>query len=237
VRASLFLTLALAAPVAWAQNAWEPLYDEDGIKVWRKEVPNSDFVAFRGIGKIRAPLLNVAAVIHTADREEEWMANCSEARVLGYTGRVDAYVYHRVGSPAPFVADRDTVLKTKTQLMAAEKSLKIEFENTVLEKMGPVEDVVRMPTLKGHWILKQVDTYTTEVEYQVQADPGGALPAWLVNLVSKKLPLETLKGLRRQVEKSGYESSRAHLERSLDWTGFDFPATEATVGPGAETTP
>ena len=56
-------------------------------------------------------------------------------------------------------------------------------------KVPPVKGAVRMPMLRGHWILIPVDGgKSTMAEYQVFANPGGVLPDWIANLASKTLP-------------------------------------------------
>ena len=40
----------------------------------------------------------------------------------------------------------------------------------------------------------------TLVEYQVNADPAGELPDWVVEQTSKDLPLHTIVNLRKQVK-------------------------------------
>lgn len=226
---SLALVLVLLAPGSARAAGWEQISNDDGIKVWKKKIEGSDFVAFRGRGVIKAPILNVAAVIRDADRETEWMENCVDAKTVRFLSATDAIVYNRTGSPAPFVQDRDTVLKTTTTVTPAEKTVLIEFSQTEDPKAPPKDGVVRMPVLKGHWKLRQLGPYSTELEYQVLADPGGSLPAWLVNLVSRKMPFHTVEHMRHQVSAGGYENHRQILQLAIDWTGFDLPPAAPSI--------
>jgi hypothetical protein len=69
-----------------------------------------------------------------------------------------------------------------------------------------------MPFIRGHWILTAVrGGKATEVEYQVHANPGGSLPDWIANLASKKLPQQTLLGLRKQVKFREYPALEAEI--------------------------
>ena len=52
---------APATPAAQtAQPAWERIGDDDGIAVYRREVPGSPIVAFKGEGIVDASILRVA---------------------------------------------------------------------------------------------------------------------------------------------------------------------------------
>jgi hypothetical protein len=84
-----------------------------------------------------------------------------------------------------------------------------------------------MPTLRGHWKLRQVSADTSELEYQVQADPGGALPKWLVNWVNRKLPFHTIKNLRKQVKRPGYGAFESEILTAFDWSGMDIGGSVA----------
>ena len=210
-------------------DSWEAFHEEDGIKLWRRDDPASQFVTFRGRGAIEAPIDQVAAVIRDSSRAPEWMADCVDAATLRFLNVTDSIIYHRTGSPVPFISDRDVVLKIDTQVEPARRAVLITFRQTEDRLRPPLEGIVRMPRLVGHWRLVVVGPTTTEVEYQVQADPGGALPAWLVNLVSKNLPLRTLQGLRRQVTAPGYEHHLEMLRLAIDWGLFGIGTTTTTL--------
>jgi len=56
--------------------------------------------------------------------------------------------------------------------------------------------------LKGHWNLKSVaEGKKTYVITEMQADPKGALPKWIVNLFQNSWAQDTLDSLRKQVSK------------------------------------
>ena len=221
--------LLLAALSVAAPSGWEQFGEEDGVRLWKKEVEGSSFVSFRGRGIVQASLREVAAVIRSADRETRWMANCVDAATVRWLSTNDAIVYHRTGSPAPLVDDRDVVLVSRFSMDPAKRKITVTFTNTTDKLKPPIDGVVRMPKLKGHWILIAKGPNATEVEYQVAADPGGSLPAWLVNLVSKKLPLKTLQGLRKEVKVKDYQEHLRMLDLSIDWTQFGFPSTSTVT--------
>ena len=92
---------------------------------------------------------------------------------------------------------------------------------SVQDPLAPeIDEAVRMPKLKLSWTLVAIDADTVEATYQVHADPGGSLPSWIVNLVSKEIPFKTISNLRQQVKKDGYDENRRLIEVAFDWDSW-----------------
>lgn len=224
--------LLLVAPrPAWA---WQPVFEEDGIAVWQRTVPGSSFVEFRGKGVVGADVKKILAVLHDPHRKTEWMQNCVESARLRAIAPGHSIMYNRTGSNVPLVADRDVVLESSVTIWREKGQVKVEVWNIDDPGKPPVEGVVRMPRLQALWTLVALDDRRTELTYQVQADPGGALPAWVVNLVAKKIPFHTIQNLRKQVVKSGYDQDLAYVEGAFDWTGFQFVGQGPVLQAGPE---
>ena len=182
---------------------WEKITTERGVTVWEKEVPGRDLPVFRGVTVIKERMVDIMAVLDDPNGATEWVHNCTENRLLKRTNGLDRILYTLTDAPWP-VADRDVVVDARVKLNPKRKELTIAFKSVSGSKynIGEVEDVVRMPKLKGHYKLRILDDKRTRVEYVVDADPGGSLPSWLVSKASRDLPLETLVELRKQVKKT-----------------------------------
>jgi hypothetical protein len=227
-RIALTLLMLLGAvPSARAESKWEEIKNEDGIRAFKREVEGSSLVEFLGRGQVKAPILHIAAVLRDSDREKEWMEDCNGSFIVQWISATHAFSYNRTKSPVFFIQDRDTVVESTLKMIAEKRSLLVTFQSKEHKKVPPIDGVVRMPEVTGHWLLTQVDPETTEVEYQVHADPGGSLPHWLVNWVSENLPWGTIARLREQVKKPGYDQHALVLEQALDWSAFQTPAPVA----------
>lgn len=196
-------------------DGWEKIRAEKGITVWQKDLPGTSLVAFRGRTRVQAPLLQVAAVVRGVNRHDEWMESCSESRAIRATA-LQSFVYQRIASDAPLVSDRDVVLDAFIQIEPDQKTIWVRFADTDKLNLPAPSGVVRMARLKGYFKITAAGEDASEIEYQVEADPGGWIPGWLVNVVSKRLPFETLKRLRNQVYAPGYEQDRAVLALSAE---------------------
>jgi hypothetical protein len=219
----LFVLLApREAPAAdkTPQPAWEKIIEEEGVTVWKRAIPGSSLVEFRARGILPTPMIRAAAVLRNSGREREWMESCIEARVLEWHSPIDATIYNRTESPVFFVDDRDLVAQARTTVDYDAKTIAIAFRSVEHARAPRHADVVRMRDVQGVWRLRRLDAVRTEIEYQLRADPGGSLPAWLVNWASERIPFNTIVKLREQVKKSGYEKDEQILDAVIDFSRF-----------------
>ncbi|MEL6179291.1 MAG: START domain-containing protein [Myxococcota bacterium] len=182
---------------------WEKIAKERGVTVWEKEVPGRDLPVFRGVTVMKERMVDILAVLDDPEGATEWVHNCTANRLIKRTNGLDRILYTLTDAPWP-VADRDVVVDARVKLNTKRKEVTIAFKSVDGKKynLNEVADVVRMPKLKGYYKLRILDENRTRVEYVVDADPGGSLPAWLVTQASRDLPLETLVELRKQVKKT-----------------------------------
>jgi len=223
-----FVAASLAAPAIARADAskddnWQQIKQSDGITVYRHVVEGSPLKEFRGRGTIDAPVAAILAVFSDVPHATEWMDSCNGSRSVADISDSEKIVYNRTHAPWP-VADRDAVLHNVARFDEAERRVELDFWSVDDAKEPPVKGVVRMPYLRGHWILwPSTDGQTTRVEYQVHANPGGALPNWLVNYVSRDLPFKTIEGLRAQVKRRHYPEFEAHMKERFSQYPFLWP--------------
>ena len=199
-------TLAVAALLsglasAEAAEPWLDVLEDDGIRVSQRVGPGRALPEFRAVAEIAASRWQVLAVIVDIPNQPKWMHRLSEARVIrtkAQTGSpLGAVFYLRMDLPWP-VSDRDVVLESDTDFPDEGRSV-TRFARASHAEHEPIEGVIRMPRLRGHYALTALAPDRTRVEYQVDADPGGSLPSWLVTRVSRDDPWYTLKDLRARV--------------------------------------
>lgn len=229
--AALSLLLGASAS-AEGGGAWEKLHEADGIEVHRRAVEGSHMLEFRGRGVVDAEPARVIAVIRDAENHKHWMANCNGSHEIEQLGPRVHVVYNRTAAPWP-VKDRDVVLHG--DLVYTETTARAGFRSVEHDKMPAQDGVVRMPFLKGHWLLTSVDGgRRTHVEYLVHADAGGAIPAWVSNLVSKKLPYKTLLSLRERAKSESYPEYEKKLRADPEYRRFALGEKAAAPATGEE---
>ncbi|MCU1278267.1 MAG: hypothetical protein JWM53_1813 [bacterium] len=213
--ACLVVTGAGTARAEDGRGAWEQVSNKDGILVERRSVEGYKLKEFVGRGVVYAPIGRVLAVIRDANRRGEWMPACGDSHVVEENLATRTQLaYHRTKAPWP-VSDRDSVNRAEMFVEPAKHRVYLPFEAVTVAQIPAVKGVVRMPFMRGHWVLIPVDGgKATEAEYQVFANPGGSLPDWLANVASKTLPRETIAGLRKQVTRASYPEFEAQVASS-----------------------
>ena len=82
------------------------------------------------------------------------------------------------------------------------KIITINTKETTHPKAPKDTGRVRMPFIRVKWMMKPLKKYQgkkTYIHFQVHADPGGLLPSWVVNMVSKKIPFKSIDNLRKHI--------------------------------------
>ena len=80
---------ALGAP------AWEQIHDEEGIKVYRRDSTLGDLPDFKAIGRVKASLFDVLAVIRNVNRRTEWVYRCEASKVVKRFTDFEVLLFHK----------------------------------------------------------------------------------------------------------------------------------------------
>jgi hypothetical protein len=192
------ITTGAAAPSRVPE--WEKMGSEDGIEVYRRETEGSPVVAFRGEGLVDAPLARVASVILDDHRATEWVDSLADSRIVHMYGDREFMQYSHFTMP-PLIKDRDFLIRGRVEADLPARTLTMTIKSAA-DPTVPEGQYVRGELIFGQWIMREMDGgRRTFVAAEMQADPKGALPKWLVNLFQKSWPHNTIDRLRKQVSR------------------------------------
>lgn len=186
----------------WSSNAWELVSEQDGIVVYRKDFPGSNVKGVAGSVEIEASLGKIIGVLMDHQHKHQWLDKFQDARTLSTISPVESVQYGAFTMPFP-ASDRDFVYSYRFTYNPTEKMVEVDVASTTHPDAPETKSVgVRGRILRGKYRLYSRDGgKKTFVEVEYQADPMGLLPTWIVNVVQKKWPYKTLKGLRSQAQK------------------------------------
>ena len=197
----LVATLFAATPVTAAgePEKWDFVDKDDGIYVWKHDVPGHQVPDFRGQTFIEASVDEVLTEMLDWRKHTEWMYACAEAALLTQQDPTHMTMYNRIDAPWP-VWDRDVIANISIEKEQDGKYVKVSFQNISSTLRAVPKRVVRLPKLVGFYKLWQVEPNKTKIMYQVAAEMGGNIPRWLAVAGARDLPHYTLDALRSRVE-------------------------------------
>lgn len=202
----LTLMMVLFATSLQAEEAWQVARDEQGIVVSTRKVEGSAIAESRAVVQLSGvTLAQVVEVIRDVPHQSAWVDSVDESRILTTLSPDERINYTLSKAPWP-VADRDAVVHSKVSHDPASGAVYIESHaepDYIPEKKG----IVRVRKVDSSWrITPQADGHI-EVTYQVHSEPGGHLPAWLINSVVYEQPFKTLRNLRERLQQQAMSST------------------------------
>ncbi len=190
--------------LAVAQTNWQFKKEEDGIKVFTAKTPNSNFKAIRIEFNINTRQAQLAAYLMDVSKQNEWVYANKKSVLLRKINTNEIVFYAVVNMPWP-VTNRDYVSHV-TFTHPDAKTLKIDAK-TESGLMPEKPDLIRVRYSEAHWLVSAISRDVQHVVYTVQFDPGGVLPAWIVNLFLAKGPVNTFQKLREGVNKPEFKNA------------------------------
>jgi hypothetical protein len=181
------LLLAVDVPVARpslnpADPGWSVAAKTEGIVIYNRARPGSDLKEVLAVGSFDASPEHVHRVLDDNARYQDFMPYTKESRVLKREGDT-VWSYERIS--APLVAERDYTVKiTHEREQRADGSAVLvhHFAQSNGDGPAPIEGVVRVQTLEGHWQLEPIEGgKRTRATYWVYTSPSGSVPTFLVN--------------------------------------------------------
>lgn len=180
-----------------AQENCELRLNKDSIKVYTCIRENSKFKAVRSTFELNSSLPQLAAMVMDIDHLGDWQYKTVSAKVLKKVSDHELIYYTEVAAPI-FTSNRDFVIHLSLNQDPRTRVLTIDLVS-IADYIPPKEGIVRVPFSKARLTVKPLSASRLSAEYFIEIDLGGAVPAWLVNIVAPQAPYETFKALRAQV--------------------------------------
>ena len=197
----LFCIWIMFAAIPGHIYAWDLAKEGKGIEVYTRKVGGSKFKEYKGIMTVEAPLSGLVALVDDASAYPKWIDTCKEGKTLKRISPKESYVY-TVNKAFP-VANRDAIVRNVILQDPETLAVTIEIEGKP-DSIPVNEKLVRVTYIKGFWRFTPLDQGKVEVVYQVHNEPGGGIPAWLVNSFVVKQPFRTLVNMQKMVKESRY---------------------------------
>jgi hypothetical protein len=196
VIAGLVISVSLGIPVR-AQNNWVLQKKKDGIQISNRPAASSSFNDVRVEVDLPGTIEQLAAILQDVPTYTQWSYATKKSILTKTLGPGKFIYYSEIEVPWPatnrfFYAIFD--LKTDPY----NRSFQVVASN-LPDYQPETKDLVKVPFTKGVWNVTSKPNRVIHIDYILQLNPGGSLPAWVLNLFSTKGPLETFENIREKM--------------------------------------
>lgn len=194
----LILSALLISVPCIAQSADCDLKKEkDGIKVYTCKSDTSKFRSLRAEFVIENKSIEELKVfMFTVSYYLKWQYDAIEASMLKRES-VDEMIY-RVVIDAPWPVDnREMIVQFSASIHDADHAN--FYINTIASDFPKNEDLVRIPYSQAQWDIVRKNN-SLHVTYSLNIDPGGSVPAFLINMAMAEGPYKSFKSLKHLIE-------------------------------------
>jgi hypothetical protein len=184
--------------------------DPEGYTLYRRDLPDSDFAAFRLEATIEAPAGAVAAAFRKNITDPKASPKNMKKTVIREDGNVVVlYSYIEI----PLMSDRDVTTRGVRSFDPETGSHRFHWKATD-EGPAPKEGVVRLEKSTGSWVFTPLAEGRTSAVYEGHTDIEGAIPSWLVDRLAINTVVDGLVILRARVERDRKRMAVESSERS-----------------------
>src|SRR5665647_246953 len=196
VTKNLFLVFFFALAVkASAQQGWELSKDKNDIKVYTRKTDSSDFKSVKVEAVFTGSCEKLAGILMGVDKILKWVYNTKNLHLIQRFSANELIYYAETSLPWP-MRNRDQAIRINLFPDSINNALKITTvgePNAIPETKG----IVRVPYFLGVWQVKEMANKKISIEYYLNVDPGGSIPAWISNMFVAKGPYETFVNLSK----------------------------------------
>lgn len=198
-----FIILFLMAGFSQTMNAQNDCVlrkDQDSIKVFTCHSSESRFKTIKATFTLDATYAALEKTLLDITHYTKWQYNTVEAKILKTINDREIVYYTQVSAPWP-VTNRDMIVHLKVQQQPGTKD-NVIITNGEPDFIPRKPDLVRVPSSKATWIIKELDKERLSINYSIEIDPGGSVPAWMVNMVCAEAPYVSFKNLKDRMRRS-----------------------------------
>jgi len=190
----LLVNLFLTFPIL-EEYTWKKSLEKDNITIYTRHVEESNFKEFLAETSMKGSINEFIEIFTDIENYPSWVPDCKSVETIDRPSPNDITYHMRLKVPFPF-ANRDIV-----QQIVLNKNgtiLEIDLVNQA-KRVTENKKYVRMQVAKGKWEIEEISQEEISIRFQYFADPGGDIPAWLVNSFIVKSPHLTLRNLKEMM--------------------------------------
>lgn len=173
----LFLCLL---SVTFSLYGWQKLKPKNGIEVYINDKAGSEIKQFKAGANFNINIHQFIPIIQSMYEScQPWMKQCLERKAIHQFSINHKIYYTYFSLPFPF-ENRDMILEYKLTENKKENSVYISLSGRP-DFIPHRKEVTRVQVINGFWKIIQISDNQIYALYQMHMEPGGSIPAWMMN--------------------------------------------------------
>lgn len=177
----------------WGQSEWELKKNEDGIAVYSRQLATGQLKEIRVVCELDATLAQLTSVLQDVNNHKNWVYSTRKSNLVKKINDHTLVYYSESDMPWP-VNDRDLVVELTINPQPVNQQYIIQAKS-VPDYLPRRANLVRVPYSLALWKITPVAD-KLKIDYTFSVDPGGSIPAWLVNTTAAIGPYNSFIKLR-----------------------------------------
>lgn len=197
----VFIILLLILPsisLLREPGKWEFVREKDGIKMYSRHSDHSKFNDIKIVTELVGNLSQISAILLDVEKYPQWAYATKTCELIKKISSNELIYYSEIEVPWP-ASNRDLYAHCKVISDPGSRSVKV-ISVGIKDYQPEKKNLIRIPLSQGTWNISATSDKTMHLEYILELDPGGAVPAWMLNLFSLKGPMETFANLKQMMK-------------------------------------
>jgi hypothetical protein len=173
----IFVLLLFTFYTAQAQGKWELKKNENGIEVYTRKAATGNIKELRVLCELDATRAQLISTLQDIPKYSDWVYSNKKSVILK-TDNPEKITYYTISHLPWPIKDRDLIVELNINQTPEVLNIIAKGLPDYLPKN---EKFVRVPYSLAMWKVTQVTDNKLKVDYTFSVDPGGSIPAWLVN--------------------------------------------------------
>ena len=202
--------MVLASTTLAGAAEWTTVHRTDDLTIQTREHPDSAVKELRAEGRIDATPGSVWAVLADFERYPDFMPYVKVTQVLAREPGGVTIAYQRLsfgGLRLLGISDRDYAIRIVDDVTTTREGRPLLRRVwTISEALAPAPDpsATRLTVNRGSWQLSPAGEDATLAVYCLFTDPGGSLPAWIVNRANQSAIPDVFQAVRTTAKDARY---------------------------------
>ncbi len=179
-------------------SPWELTTSKNDIEVFTRTNSDCKIKEIRIQTLIKTNLDNLFTVLQDVAEYPSWVYKGAHSKLLERLDENTFYYYTASNFPFPF-SDRDLVVLSK-KWYDENTATWHSFSKAQPDYLPEEGGMVRIQAFESRWKIKDLGNGTVQIDYEATTDPGGMLPAWIINLGITTGPTKTMTALKEKLE-------------------------------------